>query len=312
VSAVSGAGSSVGWPMVRRMQGTAVPAEPEVEPAARKPALSPSRASDFKQCPLLYRYRVVDKLPEQPSPVQVRGTLVHTVLERLFALPAAERVPERAKALLVPAWEELAAEQPELAEVFQSEELEPGTAWLESAGKLIDTYFELEDPRLLEPEACELRLETEIGDGVRLRGFVDRLDVAANGDLRVVDYKTGAAPREVGEMRALFQMKFYAVALWRLRGVVPRQLKLIYLRDGEALTYSPDEAELRRFERTLEAIWRAILRAGKSGDFRPSTSRLCDWCDHKVHCPAFGGTPPEYPGWPEPDPGPESVLDRAD
>ena len=26
-------------------------------------ALSPSRASDYKQCPLLYRFRAIDKLP---------------------------------------------------------------------------------------------------------------------------------------------------------------------------------------------------------------------------------------------------------
>jgi len=285
---------------------------PEAAGTVRRPALSPSRAGDFKQCPLLYRFRVVDKLPERPTPAQVRGTLVHTVLERLFSLPAAERVPERAKALLVPAWEKLAAEQPELARVFHEDEVTPETAWLESAGKLIDTYFRLEDPRRLEPEACELRVEVEIGDGLLLRGFVDRLDVAPTGDLRVVDYKTGAAPRAVGEMRALFQMKFYAVALWRLRGVVPRQLKLIYLKDGEALAYSPDEAELVRFERTLGAIWRAILRAGETGDFRPSKSKLCDWCDHKAHCPAFGGTPPAYPGWPALDLGTETALDRAD
>src|SRR5205085_8004468 len=56
--------------------------------APRRPALSPSRAADFKQCPLLYRFRVVDRLPETPSRAQVRGTVVHAVLERLFTLPA--------------------------------------------------------------------------------------------------------------------------------------------------------------------------------------------------------------------------------
>ena len=30
-------------------------------------ALSPSRASDFLQCPLLYRFRSIDRLPERPS-----------------------------------------------------------------------------------------------------------------------------------------------------------------------------------------------------------------------------------------------------
>ena len=38
----------------------------------RRPALSPSRASDFKQCPLLYRFRAVDRLPETPTRAQVR------------------------------------------------------------------------------------------------------------------------------------------------------------------------------------------------------------------------------------------------
>ncbi|MGH3396081.1 MAG: PD-(D/E)XK nuclease family protein, partial [Streptosporangiaceae bacterium] len=50
---------------------------------------SPSRAADFMTCPLLYRFRVVDRLPEPPSPAAARGTLVHAVLERLFDEPAA-------------------------------------------------------------------------------------------------------------------------------------------------------------------------------------------------------------------------------
>ncbi|MBN6039412.1 RecB family exonuclease [Amycolatopsis sp. 195334CR] len=284
-------------------------AEPEVR---RRPALSPSRASDFKQCPLLYRFRAVDKLPETPTKAQLRGTLVHSVLEKLFALPQEERRRDRAQELLGPAWTEVSEQlRPEWMELF-GEDQKDVDAWLRSAGKLVDAYFQLEDPTRLEPEACELHVETELGSGVLLRGYIDRLDVAPTGEIRVVDYKTGAAPREIGEAKALFQMKFYAVVLWRLRGVVPRQLKLMYLTDGQSLAYAPDEPELRRFERTLEAIWQAILKAGKTGDFRPNPSKLCAWCDHQAHCPEFGGTPPAYPGWPEPDPGEESALDRAD
>ncbi|MGA6167684.1 RecB family exonuclease [Amycolatopsis magusensis] len=284
-------------------------AVPEVR---RRPALSPSRASDFKQCPLLYRFRAVDKLPETPTKAQLRGTLVHSVLEKLFALPQAERQRDRAQELLGPAWTDMSEQlRPEWMRLF-GEDQGDVDAWLRSAGKLVDAYFQLEDPTRLEPEACELHVETELGSGVLLRGYIDRLDVAPTGEIRVVDYKTGAAPREIGEAKALFQMKFYAVVLWRLRGVVPRQLKLMYLTDGQSLAYAPDEPELRRFERTLEAIWQAILKAGKTGDFRPNPSKLCGWCDHQAHCPSFGGTPPEYPGWPEPDPGEETPLDRAD
>nr|CEL20402.1 RecB family exonuclease [Kibdelosporangium sp. MJ126-NF4]CTQ97627.1 RecB family exonuclease [Kibdelosporangium sp. MJ126-NF4] len=277
----------------------------------RRPALSPSRASDFKQCPLLYRFRAVDRLPETPTKAQVRGTVVHAVLEQLYARPAAERVPQTAHELLRPAWAKLLEEAPDLAgQLFgDGDGLDD---WLDSAGELLDGYFTLEDPRRLEPEACELLVESELPSGVLLRGYIDRLDVAPTGEIRVVDYKTGAAPREIGEAKALFQMKFYALVLWRLRGVVPKQLRLMYLTDRQSLAYAPDEAELKRFERTLEAIWQAVMRSAKTGDFRPNKSRLCDYCDHKAFCPEFGGTPPEYPGWPEPDSGTETALDRAD
>ncbi|SHF04697.1 RecB family exonuclease [Streptoalloteichus hindustanus] len=281
----------------------------------RRPALSPSRASDFKQCPLLYRFRAVDRLPEKPTRAQARGTVVHAVLERLFTLPAVRRVPDEARALLEPAWRELRDTRPELAGLFDdAADAEAELAeWLSSAGRLLDHYFGLEDPRRLEPEACELLVEAELASGVLLRGYIDRIDVAPTGEIRVVDYKTGTAPREIGEAKALFQMKFYALVLWRTRGVVPRQLRLMYLADRQSLAYAPDEGELRRFERTLEAVWQAILRAGRTGDFRPNPSRLCDWCDHKAFCPSFGGTPPEYPGWPDPSGlGVETALDRVD
>jgi putative RecB family exonuclease len=280
--------------------------------APRRPSLSPSRAADFKTCPLLYRFRTIDRLPEKKSRAAVRGTLVHAVLERLYDLPPAERTVEAAQTLVAPAWAEL-REEPGIAELFEparpAEGAEGGEAaetaapeadggleaWLASAGQLVETYFRLEDPTRIQPHGREELVEVTLPDGLLLRGFVDRLDVAPTGALRVVDYKTGAVPREAFEAKALFQMKFYALVLWRTRGVVAAQLKLLYLKDGDALTYSPDEAELLRFERTLQAIWAAIERAVATGDFRANKTRLCSWCDHQALCPAFGGTPPPFP-----------------
>ncbi len=285
------------------------------EPRPRRPALSPSRAGDFKQCPLLYRFRAIDRLPERPSRALARGTVVHAALERLYGLPAAQRVPAVARSLVTPSWADVLAEAPEIGELFDGPDDPELAEWLESAGALLEGYFLLEDPRRLEPEACELLVEAELESGLLLRGYIDRLDVAPSGQIRVVDYKTGAAPREVAEARALFQMKFYALALLQIRGVVPTQLRLIYLADREALTYQPDEVELRRFERTLDAMWRAILRAGETGDFRPSRSRMCEWCSHRAICPAFDGAPPPYPGWPEPGQpasADQTLLDRAE
>lgn len=269
---------------------------PEPRP---RPALSPSRAADFKQCPLLYRFRAIDRLPEAPSTAQLRGSVVHAALEQLYGLPAPQRGPDTAYALLDAAWQRVVADEPGLAHGLHPD---LRAELLSEARALLSGYYRLEDPTRFEPQCCEQRVEVELADGTLLRGYIDRIDVAVTGELRVVDYKTGKAPpaaRALAEFKAMFQMKFYAVALLRSRGVLPARLRLIYLADGQVLDYEPDHDELLRFEKTLMAIWRAIQTAGQTGDFRPNPSRLCDWCPHQTHCPAFGGTPPPYPGWPQ-------------
>ena len=286
-------------------------------------ALSPSRAGDFMACPLLYRFRTIDKLSEPFSRDAVRGTVVHKVLEDLFDLPAADRTPARARDLLVPAWDALLEDEPGLAEMFvagdpvegQPDRATDGASegaaeaaveegedrgvsldeWLVSCRVVLDRYFTLEDPRRLEPADRELYVEALLDSKLLLRGFVDRIDVAPNGMIRVVDYKTGRSPGEMFEAKALFQMKFYALVIWRTRGVIPSMLQLIYLGNGEVLRYKPDERDLIATERKVEAIWRAIRIAEETGDWRPHKSRLCGWCAHRAICPEWGGTPPPLP-----------------
>src|SRR5947207_9505032 len=271
------------------------------EPAEPRPrSLSPSRAADFKTCPLLYRFRTVDRLPERPSLDMARGTLVHAVLERLFDLPAGDRTPDAAAALVEPQWQRLVEEQEELAGLFDGGEATTLAEFLAGARELLGGYFAVEDPRRLEPAEREALVETLVDDRLLIRGYVDRLDGAPAGELRVAGYKPGGAPREAFEARALFQLKFYALVLWRTRGVVPRVLRLLYLKDAEVCDYTPDVEELTRFERTLIALWAAIERATEARDFRPRPSRLCGWCAHQALCPAFDGTPPPFPEKPPP------------
>ncbi|MFI2242029.1 RecB family exonuclease [Streptomyces chrestomyceticus] len=283
------------------------PADSPAPPPATPPvSLSPSRAGDFMQCPLLYRFRVIDKLPEKPSPAATRGTVVHAVLERLFDAPAAQRTAGGARSMVPGEWEKLLAKRPELAGLFEDDPSgERLAAWLADAEALVERWFTLEDPTRLEPADRELYVETVLDSGLRLRGFIDRVDVAPTGEVRLVDYKTGKAPRPEYADGPLFQMKFYALVMWRLRGRVPRRLQLVYLGSGDVLTYDPTEADLRGVERKLLALWDAIQRATETGDWRPRRTKLCGWCDHQAVCPEFGGTPPPYP---LPVPGPGRAL----
>jgi putative RecB family exonuclease len=271
-----------------------IQADPPPVTAGPVLSLSPSRAMDFKACALLYRFRVIDRLPEPPSLEAARGTVVHTVLERLFDLPAAQRTPEAGLSMLEPQWQALLEADPELAELFSLDDHDLAE-WVATSAQLLEGYFTLEDPRRLEPAERETCVEAVLPSGLALKGYIDRLDRSAEGHLRVVDYKTGKSPDEAYEGKALFQLKFYALVLWRTTGVIPRVLQLVYLKDRQILRYVPDEADLRATERQVEAIWAAIQRAVDTGVWRHQPSRLCDWCSFQALCPAFGGTPPPLP-----------------
>lgn len=91
-----------------------------------------------------------------------------------------------------PAYEAAVDKAPAIARLFADEA--DRDAWLEEARGVIDGYFAIEQPRWIAPAAREERVTTTTAGGVRLLGFIDRIDAAPDGRLRVVDYKTGKAP----------------------------------------------------------------------------------------------------------------------
>ncbi len=255
-------------------------------------SLSPSRAADFMTCPLLFRFRSIDRLPEEPSVAAVRGTLVHRALETLFDLPAPERTVASATALVGRALDELTESDPASAAVLRSE---PDGGFEGDAALLLETYFGLEDPSRLEPHAREIGVSAQLAESFEIRGFIDRVDMTPGGHIRIVDYKTGRSPKAGFETKAMFQMRFYALVWWRMTGQVPVRLQLMYLGNGEVLRYEPDEADLLHTERKVLALRDAIAGAADAAQFAATPSRLCDWCSHRDRCPAWGGTPPPLP-----------------
>ncbi|WP_084040120.1 PD-(D/E)XK nuclease family protein [Demequina sp. NBRC 110053] len=257
---------------------------------SRAPALSPSRAGDFRQCPLLFRLRTIDRLPEPPSLVPNLGTLVHGVLEHLYDRPPGERTVETAHAMLEPEWHAMIAKDPQLAELVQ----DPAERdrFFTDARERLSTYFTLENPQRLEPTGREEFVEYQLDDGPRLRGVIDRVEVAPDGSIRITDYKTGKTPHPRYGQQAKFQMRFYALLVERLRGRRPALLQLLYLRDGGTVVLHPTDQDMDLIEHEIRELWADITAAARNLSFRPRRSKLCDWCTFQAHCPEFGGTPP--------------------
>jgi putative RecB family exonuclease len=248
-------------------------------------SLSPSKVSSFTDCALAFRFSAIDRLPEPPSVAATRGTLVHAALERLFCLDAERRTLAAALDCLGAAAVELRSHH-EFAGLELDEAAE--ATFLAEAQALVEQYFRLEDPTAVTPIGIELKLEIELG-GVRLRGIIDRLELDADGELVVTDYKTGRAPGERQEQQRLAGVAFYSLLCERLFGRRPAKVQLLYLADPVAIIATPTDRSTRGVERKLAAVWTAVERACEREDFRPNPSRLCDWCGFKAYCPSFGG-----------------------
>ena len=214
------------------------------------------------QCPLLYRFRVIDRLPQPPSAAAARGTLVHAVLERSSTCRPAAHARRSRASWSRRQWAALLEAEPELAELVDGDDgpgrLAPGR----TAATLLERWFNLEDPTRLEPAERELYVETDL-DGLVLRGYVDRLDVAPGGRGAGRRLQDGAlAVRAVREQGAVPDevLRPGAVAL---HGVVPAMLQLVYLGNGEIVRYAPDEADLLATERKLKALWAGDRAGGR-------------------------------------------------
>ncbi|MER3521922.1 MAG: recombinase RecB, partial [Acidimicrobiia bacterium] len=283
-------------------------------PMVTKLRLSPSRASDFRTCPQLYKFRVVDRLPEPPSEPQLRGTIVHKALELLFALPASERTREAASKSLLDSLDYHRGDIKELSQSLGKEAIsEEGsnfpnlrtscppsstnelTERIRSAGeKLLDNYFKLEDPASVEPLATEkwvsavLFLSTGDEDvngasQTELVGVIDRLERSPSGRLLITDYKTGSAPPKNYERDAFFGLRFYSLILAKLGKLTdqPPRIRLFYLQDAEVIEEDVTDATIAFTSKLITAVADAIKKALDTGDWRPNPGPLCDYCSFR-------------------------------
>jgi putative RecB family exonuclease len=242
----------------------------------------------FTSCPLAFRFSYLERLPEPPSAPASKGTLVHLALQHLMWRPAEERTIDAALADLARARSDLATDAEFAGLTLSDEEWDTFHA---DAEVLVRRYFELEDPTKVRPIGIELFVRAELGDGVRVRGIIDRLELDENGDLVVTDYKTGSAPGEGWEQRSLAGVHVYSLLCERVFGRRPARVQLLYLSRPERIVAHSNDQMIRGVEVKSAALMRAIRTACERDDFRARPSALCNFCSFREFCPAWGGDP---------------------
>jgi putative RecB family exonuclease len=249
-------------------------------------SLSPSKVSSFKDCALAFRLSVIDRLPEPPSPYAAKGTLLHRALQLLMCdEEPAGRTREAASEKLRRAVPEI-LDDPEYAGLELSDTARE--EFVADAEQLLDNYFLLEDPTRVNAIGTELRMSVKCGT-LKLAGIIDRLDLGDDGELTVIDYKTGRAPSSTFEQSRLGGVQFYAYLCEQLLGRRPARVQLLHLREPIAISTSPTDQSIKGLQMQASAIWSAVEQACEHEDFRPKPGRLCGYCAFHEFCPAQGG-----------------------
>jgi len=253
---------------------------------------SPSSLSCFENCPKQYHFRYVEPLDVDHEGIEAFvGKRVHEILERLYRFVADGLVPSLAR--VVWRYQQNFLAQFDAARVRIVRE---GTDadWYRAQGvRGLENYYRRHYPfdsdhtlGLEKP----IRFDLDEDGRYALRGIIDRLVRARDGALEIHDFKTGRRVPPQDELDRDRQLGLYELGVREQLGE-SGEIRLVWhyvVPDQQRVSRrTPEQREALR-ERTL----RSIDRIRAETEWTPRPSALCDWCEFRAHCPAFGGARP--------------------
>jgi putative RecB family exonuclease len=253
--------------------------------------VSPSRVNQIETCPRQYQYSTIERLPEAKKMATYRGTVFHEILETVFL--RTQETPElRTIDYTLDVMRELfpTLVSPEIAAEMELDEVGVQT-FARDLAKYIRTYFTMENPTEITSEGIEIKMDVDMGGWI-LRGILDRLDRDPDGNLIIVDYKTGKVPTDNYKASAILPAKIYAYLCEKQLGERPTQIRLLYVQFGKTLVIDVTDEDVAYAEKRVRDAWTKIEGWFNDGYFPPIANNLCEkWCSFKDICPLFSTVP---------------------
>jgi len=219
------------------------------------------------------------------------GVATHNALRDFWDLAPLDRTPAAVEALVAHSWIDVGFRSPDQSALWRARTTARVTAYLRGIDR---------NQRPLGVErTVALRTQT-----LSVTGRVDRLD-DRDGELVVVDYKTGRARLTDDDARTSLPMALYAVAVARMFRRPCARVELHHLSTGEVLAHQHTPEQLARKVAQAESIAADLRKADadygergvKSPLFAPQISSICTWCDFRAHCPEGQRVGPEKSDW---------------
>jgi len=255
---------------------------------------SPSRLMAWLDCPRRYRMQYLDRPKPVARPQRAHtsvGIATHNVLRDFWDLPDEQRTPAGVAELVRTSWIDVGFRDPEQS-----------AAWRMRVREVVTDYLRTSD-RERQPVGIERSVSLKT-DEVAITGRIDRLD-DRDGELVVVDYKTGRQVPTDDDARTSLPLALYAVACARMFRRPCRRVELHHVPTGTVAAHEHTDESLERKVAEAESIASDLRRADadyavvgvESTRFAPRPSALCSWCDFREHCPEGQAQGPEKSDW---------------
>ena len=257
-------------------------------------ACTPSKLAAYEDCPRRFRMTYLDRpaLPKGPPWAHnTVGAVAHNALKQWWDLPVSRRTAGAAGALVDAAWTDDG-----FRDAAQS------ARWRAQVREWVTGYVQTLDPHH-EPVGVERNVAATT-TRLAISGRADRID-EREGELVVVDYKTGRRELSQTDARSSRALAFYVLGARRTLRRPCRQVELHHLPTGAVIRWTHDEESLARqvgrAEATADDIIAATdtVSAGADPDavFPTHTGPHCGWCDLRRHCPAGQAAAPAREPW---------------
>ena len=234
--------------------------------------LSYTQISQYQSCPLCYKLQYIDGLKPKDKWYFSFGSTMHSCAEHFFKV----RVPPP------PSLDELLEfyEQNWLCEGYESAEEE---ARYKAYGReILARFWEIHSSDFRMPVAVEKMFYIDI-DGVKLRGYIDRVDKLDSGGLSIIDYKTDKELFTLDDLETNLQLTLYQLAAEQTWYLPVERLTLYHFRSNTPCSCRPrGEAQLDQARQLVLEIAENIAERR----FPATENRYCP-CDFPEYCPYY-------------------------